>query len=60
MRDRQTPIKRLRDIPVKMPSRVAFVAREGGYIAYITLKNSTKIFTIEYSTTGQQTPGYVS
>ena len=59
MKDRHTPIKRLVDIPVRMPSRVAFVAKDGGYIAYITLKNSTKIFTIEYSKTGQQTVGYV-
>jgi len=61
VKDRQTQIRRLNDIPAYMPSRVAFVMKgRNKTIAYVTLKNSTKLLVVEYSADGQQTVGSIS
>ena len=59
MKDKKTAIKRLKDVPATFPSRVAFVEVDDGFVAYVTLKNTTKMLTITYRKTDEPKLGYV-
>lgn len=57
MKDRQTPIKRFKDIKIELPNKVAFQKKDDGFVAYITLKGAKKILTLDFTDGKEPTIG---